>query len=84
MIRTTEYLIASCNYCNASCPGHLSEAFNLKEEYTLSRQHPWSSLLEPHELKLIVSFMNLAEVADLNIHEHAIKWESQVVDAVDK
>jgi len=73
MMRTTGYPIASCNYCNASCPWHLSEASNLKEEYTLSRQHHWSNLLEPHELKLIVSFMDLDEVAEINIHEHTIK-----------
>jgi hypothetical protein len=50
-----------------------SEASNLKEEYTLSRQHQWSSLLEPQELKLIVSFMDLDEVANFNIHEYTIK-----------
>ncbi len=73
MMRTTRNPVTSGNCCIASCLSHLNEASNLKEEYTLSRQHQWSSLLEPHELKLIVSFMDLAEVANLNIHEHAIK-----------
>ncbi len=49
------------------------EAFNLKEEYTLSRQHQWSSLLEPRKLKLVGSIMDLDEVANFNIHEHTVK-----------
>ncbi len=73
MMRTTGNSVAKGNCCIASCLSHLSKAFNLKEEYTLSRHHHWSSLLEPHELKLIVSFMDLAEVANLNIHEHTVK-----------
>ncbi len=73
MMRTTRNPLARGSCCIASCLWHLSEASNLKEEYTLSREHHWCSLLEPHELKLIVSFMDLAEVADFNIHEHTIK-----------
>ncbi len=73
MMRMTGNSVARGNCCIASCLCPLCEDSNLKEEYTLSRQHHWCSLLEPHELKLIVSFMDLAEVADLNIHEHTIK-----------
>jgi hypothetical protein len=73
MMRITENSVARSNCCIATCLSHLSEVFNLKEEYTLSRQRHWSSLLEPHELKLIVSFMDLDEMANLSIHEHTIK-----------
>ena len=73
MMGTAGNSVARYNYCIMSCLLHISKVPALKKEYTLSRQHHCSSLLEPHELKLTVSFMDLAELADLNIHEHTIK-----------
>jgi len=73
MMRAAGTPVARGKYCIASSLLHFSKVPTLKKEYTLSRQHHCSSLLEPHELKLIVSFMDLAELADLNIHEHTIK-----------
>ena len=65
--------VAKGKYHIAACLLHFSKVYTPKKEYTLSRQHHCSSLLEPHELKLIVSFMDLVDLADLNIHEHTIK-----------
>ncbi len=73
MMKAAGNPVARGKYCIASCLLHFSKVPALKKEYTLSRQHHCSSLLEPHELKLIVSFMDLAELADPNIHEHTIK-----------
>ncbi len=73
MMRAAGTPVVNGKYYIALCLLHFSKAPALNKEYTLSRQHHCSSLLEPHELKLIVSFMDLAELADLNIHEHTIK-----------
>ncbi len=73
MMRAAGNSVARGKYSIAACLLHFSKVPTPKKEYTLSRQHHCSSLLEPHELKLIVSFMDLAELTDLNIHEHTIK-----------